>query len=199
MDKEQIRPYLSDLWRSLIHAGMSFQVWRVLMEGTMEAKFEKDHAQEWVASINSYPGFFELAIRSCEMYFLISLHNFFHANRHSASISGLVTRLKKGGNISLETFKKFQSTLDENAELLTKVKTIRDQAIAHRDEKSFLTNIFAENGPQAVELDRLIQIGHDLLNLVGSESAGRSYSADIKWVEQDTKALMKTLKAKKRD
>ena len=198
MQDNEVELYLHDLWRSLTNAGMSCRVWRVLMEGTMEAKFGQSRAQEWVGAINSYPGFFEPTMRACMMHMIIGLHNVFHGVERTVNLPRISEQLRKHEHIADESLDKVREVLANTLDSRKKIAKLRNKAIAHRDKKQIGKDLFSEHKLTAEEVEELFSTGHQLLNLLSSESINHTYSANIEFVEQHTNALMETLIAKDR-
>lgn len=196
MQENEVEKYLHDLWRSLVHAGMSYRVWRVLKEGMMAAKESEVPAQEWVGVINSYSGFFEPTMQACMKNSVVALHNFFHAIEDTVNLPKISEELRKHEYISDDTLDKVRTGLNQASELRSKIARLRNKSIAHRDKNQIGKDLFAEIGLSGDDIQRLITTGHELLNLVSSESIRNSYSGKLDFVEEHTKALMGTLLAK---
>ena len=119
----------------------------------MEAKTEQNRAQEWVKTLNSYPGFLEPVMGSCMLYGVISLYKIFQENPNWVNFPSFTNRLGSEGNIAEETLGTVPSTIDELAKPRGKLKAMSAQIIAHRDEVSFLTDVSSKDGVPAGEFE----------------------------------------------
>lgn len=182
-----IDKHIEKLRGTVMAAELNYDIWWVYKS--------KDTRPQYIETMNRYLLFFHTSIEAHFVATLLALYRLYDKRKrnNTFNIPSLLKKMENGNSIDKASLIEANGLCDKAKPLWKKVRTIRNEAIAHMTNKRTYEEVFKKADVTYDELRDLIEITKELLNKISHAWNGNTYAFNLE-SRDDTIRLLKDLK-----
>jgi len=182
---DEIKKNVQELQHAVTVAGLNYEIWWVYKE--------KESRKRFVATLNTYPLFFQTSIHAHFVAMIVSLYRLYETRKDTVNLPQLLRLLRDHGTIPIQDIKRMESEVKQMKPLWTKVSVLRNNIFGHKSNVLDYDGVWKKASVTPNQFKKLIDESKRILNEITNlwNRSGHAFNLSA---TQDTLDLLGDLK-----
>ncbi len=181
MENDDFARHLDSIWKGLLRAGMSLQIWWVYRNA--------DDAPTWERPLGRFANFFVPDIRAHLIVAVVALYYPFDGRGDTDNFKRTL-RLARKYNLPAEVIREAEQVIREARPVAEKVGLLRHKRFAHLASDTSADDVFSDAKLTPDEMKWLLDTCFNVLDLISRAYNNNTFSRSFSNVEYDMREML---------